>query len=57
MTFSKYKTSSIRGILGIKKDAKVTARQILEAMGGRENIFSAFHCATRLRISVNNPEK
>lgn len=43
--------------ISMKKDAKVTARQILEAMGGRENISSAFHCATRLRISVNDPEK
>ncbi len=41
----------------MKKDAKVTAKQILEAMGGRENISSTFHCATRLRISVNDPEK
>lgn len=40
-----------------KKNAKVTADQILAAMGGEENIVSAFHCATRLRVSVKDESK
>ncbi|WP_186577882.1 sucrose-specific PTS transporter subunit IIBC [Aquibacillus kalidii] len=33
------------------------AQEILEAVGGKENISSAAHCATRLRIMVNDKEK
>lgn len=29
----------------------------LEALGGKENIVDVTNCATRLRISVNNPDK
>ncbi|MGE9550107.1 PTS beta-glucoside transporter subunit IIABC [Erwinia amylovora] len=33
------------------------ARQILTGVGGRENIQSVVHCATRLRFRLNNPRK
>ncbi|WPP42104.1 sucrose-specific PTS transporter subunit IIBC [Paenibacillus hunanensis] len=33
------------------------ANEVLEAVGGRENIASFAHCATRLRIMVNDKEK
>lgn len=33
------------------------AEQLLEAVGGKENIHSIAHCATRLRIIVNDREK
>ena len=32
------------------------AEEVIEAVGGRENISSVAHCATRLRIMVNNKE-
>lgn len=32
------------------------ARQILELVGGKENIISAAHCATRLRLVLKNEE-
>lgn len=38
----------------MKKDPKITAQQVLEAMGGKENIVSVTHCATRLRLSIKN---
>ncbi|MGL5172952.1 MAG: PTS transporter subunit EIIB, partial [Olsenella sp.] len=31
-------------------DHKQAAKEILEAVGGPENIVSAAHCATRLRL-------
>ncbi|PLR95546.1 sucrose-specific PTS transporter subunit IIBC [Bacillus sp. T33-2] len=33
------------------------AEEIIEAVGGRDNIASVAHCATRLRIMVNDKEK
>ena len=33
------------------------AEEVIEAVGGRENIHSIAHCATRLRIIVNDKEK
>ncbi|MBS4223788.1 sucrose-specific PTS transporter subunit IIBC [Lederbergia citrea] len=33
------------------------AEDVIEAVGGRENIQSVAHCATRLRIMVNDKEK
>src|SRR5690606_28275703 len=33
------------------------AEEIIEAIGGKENIVSAAHCATRLRIMVQDKEK
>ncbi len=41
----------------MKKDQKQTAKIILNAMGGKENIFSITHCATRLRLSINDVSK
>lgn len=41
----------------MKKDPKITAQQVLLAMGGKENIISVTHCATRLRLSVNDDNK
>ncbi len=32
------------------------AEEVIEAVGGRENISSVAHCATRLRIMVNDKE-
>lgn len=36
---------------------KEIAAAILESVGGKENVQSATHCATRLRIIVNDQEK
>lgn len=33
------------------------AEEVIKAVGGRENIHSIAHCATRLRIMVNDKEK
>jgi len=33
------------------------AKEVLDAVGGKENIASFAHCATRLRIMVNDKEK
>lgn len=33
------------------------ARQLLELVGGRENISAVSHCMTRLRFVLNDPEK
>ena len=33
------------------------SKEIVEYVGGMDNIQGTAHCATRLRISVNNPEK
>lgn len=40
-----------------KKDAKITAEQLLAALGGKENIETALHCATRLRVTVKDDTK
>lgn len=33
------------------------AKQLLEAIGGKENISAVSHCATRLRFVLNDPDK
>ena len=37
-------------------DYKAVAQQIIEVVGGPENIISVAHCATRLRLIVKNRE-
>lgn len=34
-----------------------TARRVVDALGGPENLASATHCATRLRFTLRDPEK
>lgn len=41
----------------MKKDPTLVAEQVLQAMGGKENITNATHCATRLRVSVRDASK
>ena len=36
---------------------KELAKQIIQLVGGKENISSVQHCATRLRIIVHDKEK
>ncbi|MCY9006504.1 beta-glucoside-specific PTS transporter subunit IIABC [Peribacillus frigoritolerans] len=36
---------------------KETAKQVVEKIGGRENVNQAWHCVTRLRFNVNDREK
>ena len=36
---------------------KELAKKIVELVGGKENIVSVRHCATRLRIVVSDKEK
>lgn len=38
-------------------DNKQIAKEILEAVGGNDNIISAAHCATRLRLMIKDKEK
>lgn len=38
-------------------DFKNVALKVIENVGGKENIKSIAHCATRLRLVVNEPEK
>ncbi|NCU19109.1 PTS transporter subunit EIIB, partial [Pallidibacillus pasinlerensis] len=33
------------------------AKEILEALGGKDNISAAAHCATRLRLVLNDESK
>ena len=33
------------------------ARQVIDKLGGKENIATAAHCATRLRIVLNDESK
>ena len=37
-----------------KKDIKENTKQILNSLGGGENIISAAHCATRLRLVLKD---
>lgn len=46
--------SIIRSKVMKKMDYKSTAKDILEALGGKENVAAAAHCATRLRLVVND---
>ncbi len=38
-------------------DFKETASQVLEKIGGKENIITSAHCATRLRLVLNDEKK
>ena len=38
-------------------DHKKAAEEILAAVGGKENIVSAAHCATRVRFVIADDEK
>ena len=38
-------------------DYKQTALDILKSVGGRENLVSAAHCATRLRLVIADNAK
>lgn len=40
-----------------KKDYNKIAKEILQNIGGKENIVSAAHCATRLRLVLNEDSK
>ena len=33
------------------------AKKVIEALGGRENVNSVAHCATRLRVMVKDEER
>lgn len=44
------------GVMANTPDYKEIANQIIEIVGGAENILSAAHCATRLRLIVKNRE-
>lgn len=39
------------------KDSRKVAQQILQALGGKENVSGVMHCATRLRIVLNDDTK
>ena len=41
----------------MKKDPVKTAQEILKAFGGKENVISAAHCATRLRLVLKDESK
>ena len=38
-------------------DYKQIAKEVIEALGGRENVNSVAHCATRLRVMVKDENK
>lgn len=38
-------------------DYNLAAKKVIEGLGGRENIVSAAHCATRLRLVIGDNEK
>src|SRR5699024_12159202 len=42
---------------GINMSYHDLAKQILTLMGGPKNIKKVWHCATRLRFNVNDPDK
>lgn len=41
----------------MKKDYSKSARQLVEALGGKDNITRVFHCMTRLRFYVKDKNK
>ncbi len=38
-------------------DTKKAASELVELLGGKENVVSATHCATRLRIVLQDDDK
>lgn len=38
-------------------DTKKVASELVELLGGKDNVVSATHCATRLRIVLNDDDK
>lgn len=40
-----------------KLDYKAMSKDILSLVGGSENLANVNHCATRLRLKLNDPEK
>ena len=46
-----------KGEMDMSKNYNQISKEILEHIGGKENIVSAAHCATRLRIVVSDKEK
>ncbi len=44
------------GVIELTENCKI-AQEVIEAVGGNDNIQSVAHCATRLRIMVNDKEK
>ena len=38
-------------------DYKETAKRLIELLGGKDNIISAAHCATRLRLVMKDESK
>lgn len=47
----------MRGSGKVGKSYEEIAKEVVEAVGGKENIASFAHCATRLRIMVNDESK
>lgn len=47
----------MRGSEKVAKSYEEIAKEVVEAVGGKENIASFAHCATRLRIMVNDESK
>ncbi|MFB8736132.1 PTS transporter subunit EIIB [Bacillus sp. SL00103] len=37
-------------------DYQKTAKELTELLGGKENVISATHCATRLRLVMKDEE-
>ncbi len=38
-------------------DYKKSAKEVISNIGGSDNIISAAHCATRLRLVINDNKK
>lgn len=53
-------TNDVKHIIckeGSGMDYKKTAHEILSAIGGKDNLASAAHCATRLRLVIADNSK
>ena len=50
-------TGSLKGEGEIEMNYSNIAKEILAAIGGRENVSAAAHCATRLRLVLHDEEK
>ena len=42
--------------MGPEKEYKKIAQDVIKGLGGKENIISMAHCATRLRLIVKDRE-